>query len=812
MKKSLKKYFWIVMMVSFAAGINRVGDWESWTSPLIAKDVVELNGKIYSATEGGVLIYDIADESFQTLTNIDGLLGTKLQVVQNGPYGNLWIGGAAPNGFIQVYDPVQFESVHDFDFRLTEIIDIAFSDTAAFALYKNNQDFGIQKFLYQNGRWMHNDLITANWLLESETVRGIVVKNTRVFVGTDHGLFEGSIHTDPIDWIIPHPELEDNISAFCLQNDDLVIVADKMVYRKDLITDTLSVVADYMNYVFQDIVQKPDRSVYGILSNAIIKLGEDGYDWVFHYPAYTLLDLAVTSTGDIYAGTKTGIAFLDEAHLKFDYYIPNAPLTNQFSAITVLNDGRVVAGSKYGLAIKESWGWRNIIETTGNDTIVHSSFEPNTFAADTLPIDFGGFVADIEQGPDGLVYCAIRGTYPEPIRHGGGIVMIDIDDPINYTIIDTSRLDYWYTSNNYNPYMVVKDLEFDRNGNLWVADTYCRMDQKPISVRTPEDEWGAYYSEGTISLTPNTLALDTWNRLWIGSFEGTENLGHTPLVPNGGLILLKYAGSPADPESYEYIQYDAGNSYLNVDLGLNADSGNNTVWSMGLDQSRLWALTRVGLIYFDLSSSFERPVLRQGPKSTTGTLLAYFPSISFGLGSKLKIDPRGNVWTISPADGIHVLLANGLYWPDLDPEIQVEGLTDENSFLLSTEVTDIEFDHVLGLAYITSKQGISAFKIPFADSKEDYSGMKIFPSPFHVPSVKPLIIDGLMDGSSLMVMTISGKVIRHIKDRVLGENGYQIHWDGKDTNGNWVGSGVYLLSVYDQSGESKFGKITVIRH
>ncbi len=799
-------------MFSLAAGIDRIGDWESWTSPLVTLDVVELNGKIYSATEGGVLIYDMEDESFQILTNIDGLLGTNLQVIQADPYGNLWIGGATPDGFIQVYDPVNFRSVHDFDFGLTEIIDIAFADTVALALYKNNQDFGIQKFLYQNGRWMHNDLITANWLLDSESVRGILSSNNRVFIGTNHGLYTGTIDADPISWTVPHPELEGNISAFSVRGDTLIVVSDIMVYRMNVSTFELTIEADYMNYAFQDIVQKPDGSVIGRLTNAMIKLGEEGYEWIFHYPQYQLITLSATASGSVVAGTKSGLGFLNEDQLKFDYHIPNAPLTNQFSAVTVLDDGRVVAGSKFGLAIKEAWGWRNIVETTGNDTIIHVSFEPNAFAADTLPIDFGGFVADIEQGPDGLVYCAIRGTYPEPTRHGGGVVIIDIDDPINYTLIDTSRLDYWYTNDNSSSYMVVKDLEFDRDGNLWIADTYCRKDQKPISVRTPDDDWGSYYAEGTISLTPNTLAIDQWNRVWIGSFEGAENFGHSPSVPNGGLIMLKYTGSPADPETYSYIQYNAGNPPQNVSLSLDADSGNNTVWSMDVDQNRLWALTRVGLIYFDLSGSSERPVLRQGPKSTTGTLLSYFPSISFGLGSKLKIDPRGNVWTLSPADGIHVLLANGLYWPDLDPEIQVEGITDENSFLLSSEVTDIEFDPILGHAYITSKHGISVFKIPFADSREDYSGMKIFPSPFHLPSVKPLIIDGLMDESSLMVMTISGKVVRHIKDRVLGENGYQIRWDGKDKNGNWVGSGVYLLSVYDQSGEYEFGKITVIRH
>jgi len=103
-------------------------------------------------------------------------------------------------------------------------------------------------------------------------------------------------------------------------------------------------------------------------------------------------------------------------------------------------------------------------------------------------------------------------------------------------------------------------------------------------------------------------------------------------------------------------------------------------------------------------------------------------------------------------------------------------------------------------------------KIPFADPIENYSGISVYPSPFHIPSQKPLVVDGLADASSLMVMTVTGKVIRHLKDSDLQDNGYQIKWDGKNMQGEWVGSGVYLLSVYNSNGESSFAKITVIRH
>ena len=75
----------------------------------------------------------------------------------------------------------------------------------------------------------------------------------------------------------------------------------------------------------------------------------------------------------------------------------------------------------------------------GNELLkISDFFDPSRFVIDYLPINFGGFISDLEQGPDGLLYCAIRGTYPEPRRHGGGIVIIDIDD-LNKKLMIESR-------------------------------------------------------------------------------------------------------------------------------------------------------------------------------------------------------------------------------------------------------------------------------------------------------------------------------------------------------------------------------------
>jgi flagellar hook assembly protein FlgD len=60
-------------------------------------------------------------------------------------------------------------------------------------------------------------------------------------------------------------------------------------------------------------------------------------------------------------------------------------------------------------------------------------------------------------------------------------------------------------------------------------------------------------------------------------------------------------------------------------------------------------------------------------------------------------------------------------------------------------------------------------------------------------------------------MTLDGKVIKNIKARGLSIDGDQLAWDGRDEAGDYVSSGVYLLSIYGKDGSNRITKITVIK-
>ncbi|MBT3216071.1 MAG: hypothetical protein HOD97_06435 [Candidatus Marinimicrobia bacterium] len=774
----MNRFTALIMCVGLVGGQVRIGDWDSFTSPLKVRMLVEIRDTVFNATDGGILRFETETSSFKTFTNLHGLSGTDLAAIAKDLENNIWVGGSSPDGFINIFDPIAEEVIATFDYDLSEILDFAVSDSVVFGAMKLNQDLGIIEFRLTNSGFEYRD-VYKNWPVSISSISGIAVRGDSLLVGTDAGLFSANWVEDnlkgPATWGRPFSSLTDNVNAVSLSNDTVFVVLGSSIYR--IANDGLSLVLSGSNEIL-DISNDRTGSFWAVTENSIFHGSNAAAS-----PSFDLTSLLVSASGKIFAGTEQGIAEFHESSYTFSRWIPNAPLTNYFSAICVLNDGRIVAGGNAGLAIRETAGWRNIVENYTKQSI-KTSHDYDFYTADTLKIDFGDFVADIEQGPDGMLYLAIRGTYPFPRQHGGGIVIMDVDDPETFTLIDTAYLDW-----NLDEHMSVKDIEFDADGNLWAANTYATHDLDPIAVRSASGNWGnfsASESGGDVSLTPNSLAFDGWGRLWIGSFE--DDYINPAGVDDGGLAMLAYEGDPDNPMTKEWASLTVSSSHSNT-----------TVWSLGVTSSNvLYILSPVGLTGIWLQASNSDPESYRG--------FTYFPNIPFGSGSRIKIDPSENIWAVSASEGIHVLTSGATYWPDIN------GLNVDNSFLLSNEITDIDFDEKRGIAYVTTSKGINAIKIPFADQKSSYSSIDVFPSPFHTPSDKSLVIDGLTEGSSVMIMTFNGNVLKKLDEGNSGVSGYQAFWDGKDSSGRYVGSGVYLIAIYGTDGSSAFEKITLIRH
>ncbi len=782
----MRIFYIYVLLIGLLLSQSRVGDWDAYTSPLYINNLIEYNNLILCATNGGLLVYNQNQGNFTTLTVVDQLEGTAINVIEVGNDSLIWLGGVSPNGFLQIYDINNFQSIAEFDFGLTEIIDISISDSICFVAFLKNQDWGIMEFIIAENKWIYRD-IYRNWPIDFQFINSLEISNDKVLVGTDQGLLIGNWKEnnlkDPNNWEQLEMGLSGEVNLLESSENNVLLVYNNSIYELNLYEEiSIEIIWNYLDPSDQliTIIKDSEGVFWGILNRRIIKIKTSGIEWYMDLDhSYSLTSLAGLSKGQLFIGSEQGIIIVDKNSKSINYEIPNAPLTNQISALTILDDGRLVAGSKFGISIKESWGWRNIAEA--DDINISNSYDPSRYVVDYLPIHFGGFISDLEQGPDGLLYCAVRGTYPEPRRHGGGIIIIDIDDLQNFTLIDTAYLDYYA-----DEYMVVKDIEFDQSGIMWAANAYATTRGDPIAIKDINNEWGSISlssSNNILSYTPNTIGFDSFDRIWIGSFEDELN---SPPAKNGGLVFMDYDGSPLDPSNVEWGQIDINPGY-----------NNNTVWSLVINnEDILYLLTPIGLKQLTLQYSNSNPIKRYG--------YTYFPNISFGKGSKLHIDSRNNIWASSPTDGVHILTESSTYWPD------VGGINENNSLLLSNEVSDIAFDNNDGLAYISTNNGISVLRIPFSKPKKNYNNVKIFPSPYVLPNSSPLVIDGLMDGTICKVLTITGQVLRTLPISNKGVNGYQTFWDGKDDKGRWVNTGIYLISFTELKGNYGFEKIAVI--
>ena len=616
------------------------------------------------------------------------------------------------------------------------------------------------------------------------------VNDSIVYAGMTGGLYYASITDnmkDPNNWNILIPDFDYEITSMVLDDYQLSFTTSNKIFKYDINTEILNEIEFSFELQY---IHKHAITTEGIwfADGDRFFLKTDSIDYLINDNQY-ISDFDYKSS-QLIAGSNSGFLFIEKNNdggYGINRLIPNTPATGSFSSITVLGDGRLVGGSGRGISIYDNEGWRNILEIKTNGTLsINDETDYDYFIADTVAYDFGEYIADMEQGPDGLLYCAIRGSRVysgNPPRWSGGVIIIDVDDPTNITTIDTTFLSYHTTSGNSIPYQVTLDIEFDNNGNLWIANPYCINGNNPIHVRSMNGIWKHYGSSETstrISQSPSSIAFDNWNRVWVSAFQAEEaNLG---IYPNGGIAVLTFDGSPFEPNDFSWNIIDYSGSIWSLGMGLN---------------NRLYYLTPSGMNYYDIDNN-SNPVINEN-------LYSYFPNISFGDGAGISIDPNGNIWTHSPTQGIHVLLENTSYWPDIN------GFRTSNSPLLSDEVRDIDFDEEKNLAYIATSKGVNILRIPFGNPKLDYNNLKVFPSPFYIPSQRPMKVDGLIYGSSMFVTTLDGKVIRHIKSLGIETDGDQLSWDGRDSDGDYVSTGIYLLLIYNKDGSRTEQKITVIK-
>lgn len=744
----MKSFFFVISLGCLSAQA-RIGEINSITSSLIVKSAVSYDNNLFLATSGGLGKYNIASKKYYVFTKDEGLVETDIDVIHIGPNGLIWLGGKKS---VQIWDSYQERIVDYFELDIEEVSGFTNYKNTVYGSVKNNEKWGIMEFIFLEDKIYYRDFYYRE---DIEHINNIVTFGEKILIHTNFGLIAGNPHKEhPLYWTNPYPLLGNELTAIDVKVDDLALVTSNAIYAIKLGREPFALLKkDKKISSINKVIVISEKEFVAISDSIAFKINNDSIKPIFLNDGFKLKSI-VSNKSNLWLGTNLGFGMVDGN--SFNHFADNEPIVSSPYLITYLNEKKWLMAGEEGISLN---GWSNITRInipnnlSSNLNIVKST------------IDFGSQFSDLHSHNNKL-YLSLTDS------KSAGIISFDysnglIIEDLFYSIKDS-------TKQVYN----VNIINFDKKNNLWSISN----NSLNISISIfREDQVRHIFSNETGNLLSNklqTMTVDNFNRIWFGS--------------SSNLIMYKFSGEVLDPSS-ELWHKELIDSEFSSRKALNINVS---------PENKLWVLTNIGLIYKNLQADEKNPIKSTGPMINS-TLRPYFPNVSFNFSSKIRFDPRGNIWVTSQTDGIHILKEDGNYWPDIN------GINTSNSNLLSNWVSDVTFNAEEGLAYIATNKGVSIIRIPFSEEKKSYNNVEIFPSPFRLPNDKPLTINGLMDNSEVKIMTLNGVVLRTISKEDI--KGYQGFWDGRNKQGDYVGSGVYLLAFYNQEGASSIKKIAVIR-
>ena len=744
----MKQLFLLLILGSLSAQV-RIGEIKSITSSLNVKAGVSDGNNLFLATSGGLGKYNIKSKNYFVLTKDEGLDETDIDAIHIGPNGLIWLGG---KNIVQIWDPYQEKIVKQFELDIEKVSGFTNYKNMVYGSVKKNEVWGIMEFIFSDNKIYYRDFYSRD---DVENINNIVTFGEKILIHTNFGLIAGNPHKEhPIYWTNPYPLLGNELNAINVNGDNLSLITPNAIYAINLNKEPFALVReDKKIKSIHTVLVVSENNFLAISDSIAFQINNDKIKPLFLNNGFKLKSI-ILNESNIWLGTNLGFGLIEGN--SFKHFADNEPIVSSPYLITHLNNKKWVMIGEEGISLN---GWFNLTRIN-----VPNNISSNLNLTKST-IDLGDHFSDLLSYNNKLYLSLVDSK-------SGGIISLDYSNGLTVEeIFQTSK-------ENNNQLYNVDIIDIDKKNNLWAISN--NNSNQPISIFS-ENQFRHISLNETDNLLSNniqTITVDNFNRIWFGS--------------SSNLIMYKYTGNAIDPSSElwhkELIDSDFSSRKA---LNINVSSKN-----------KLWILTNIGLIFKDLQVEEKNPIKSTGPL-VDNILRAYFPNVSFNLSSKIRFDSRGNIWVTSQTDGIYVLKEDGSYWPDIN------GINTSNSNLLSNWVEDVTFNDDEGLAYIATNKGVSILRIPFSNAKKSYNNIEIFPSPYRLPNEKPLTINGLMDNSEVKIMTLNGIVIRTIYEDEI--NVYQAFWDGRDKQGTYVGSGVYLIAFYDKKGKSSITKIAVIR-
>ncbi len=662
----------VLLLVSYsgAYGMN-LNDWKTFASTDEARDVTIVDGSVWVATNGGLVIIDAIDLGANVVTNADGLLSNDLTRIIVDQSATAWI---TSQGWLlkrslgsTQFTPFPFLTVNNELIRLNAIADdndneqLWIGADFGLTLFSKSVDGGqiqdsYQRFgLFSDGAAVVDVMVTvdsvwvatqdgfavadrrnpiqlksfANWTtFSSANVSGLTnLRPTSLasyvgetIVGTSDGAYVLSY--SPIDTSITALGLPASTEVFRLIVDS---IANAPAQELHIYTSRGEYLYDGANVTLLSTAGLPNRLVTSGVSVSGKRF------------------LGLKSSG-IFASSGSGFSEVETAT------IPGSDV----SAVTVSPLGEViVALGRDGFARLRNGSWLSVLQSPTGTAI--------SLSADSLGAlwlgTFGAGAWRVTSGSE-TKYDSLNSSLKGNTDGGNNnfVVIPDMASDSRYTYMANFR------AFDFNPVAIVDQLDPSRWISFGVAQGV-------------NDEFIT-----SVDVAQGTLVVSS------------ENLG---------VYFVRTGPDPFDLSDYQVTHYFEGAS--NFRFRLPSDNVNKVRIDTHGDT---WVAHRFGLARFD--AGFERfvPV-----------------TLPLDLGPEVRdvaFDPLDNVWIATPTGVGRFDRAMNTF----------ETFTQLNSGLVSDNVRALEFDSRNNYLWIATDAGLSRFRADLGQANFEINTVTAFPNPF----------------------------------------------------------------------------------
>lgn len=749
----------VIILAGLLFGYNSSianGKWTNYTDlQNVTCIAMDRNSQIaYCGTTGGFFSVDLNNRTILgRFTNVEGLINNNITALSVDNQNKLWIGSS--DGSISIYDIKNSTFKYIFDIKNSTENDKGIN---SFVFSGNNvfvaTGFGIIKISTITFNFVDAPYYQLGNLPLKTKVYDLTILNNLIYSATAAGVayanYASSNLNNPSSWAnYIEPPVNTNVRAIKAFNGKVFAGADGGFIYFDG-----SNWLPYPNPTFSNAPVKNlypvGNRIYFIASNNVYSANIDSLQNVF---PFNTADNCNVVFSDNNQNPLVGV-FEKGLYTSGVYLAPNCPNRNSFNS--VIEDFR---GNIWGAS---GLGDGGFYKFDGKTWITYTNqYYPALGNSNNFRIMIPG----------------INNVWA--LNFGNGLVSVT-----------DSGITLYNTSNTNLPgieqgssFCVPSGAAYDNNGLFWVA-FYRTNSGKSIYAKTDEVNWTGFSNPSSITgAFFENIAIDSYNTVWatLSQFSGVK-----------GVYFFNDNNTPFDPNDDVSGRYDV--SIFQVQNIYNTIIDKNNV---------VWIATNNGVFTIDNPlAAIQNPSNPPAPQKVgiiSGNL-----KVPFTESSKcITVDILNEKWIGTDNNGVFHLSDDG--------STLIEQFNVTNSPILSNSINSIVVSSKTGKAYFGTLNGLSSIQTNAVQPVENFDKIICKPNPYIIPSAKnpTLKIDGLVESSTIKIITLNGEVIAEYTARA-GKIDDQ--WNGTDKNGKLVPTGIYIVVAYNKDGTKVgTGKLAVIR-